>query len=101
MHPATTRSTVVGAIHKVGRRRVLLTTLIYHGLAVAKFSKSRVWGKVSEGSSLISSDTRRVGSVEGSLHAKNQLDSSSRFDMTPACDGQTGGHTTTANTALA
>jgi len=27
--------------------------------------------------------------VEGSLRAKNQLDSSSRFDTIPACDGQT------------
>ena len=40
-----------------------------------------------------------VGEVEGSLHAKNQLDSSSRFDTTPACDGQTDRHTTTASIA--
>jgi len=43
--------------------------------------------------------------MEKSLHAKNQLDSSSRFDSIPACngrtDGQTDGRTTTANTALA
>ena len=31
----------------------------------------------------------------------NQLDSSSRFNTIPACDGQTDGHTTTAYTALA
>jgi len=36
-----------------------------------------------------------------SPHAKSQFDSSSRFDTTPACDGQTDGHTTTAYTALA
>ena len=27
--------------------------------------------------------------MEGSLHAKTQLDSSSRFDTVPACDGRT------------
>jgi len=27
--------------------------------------------------------------MEGSLHSKNQLDSSSRFDTIPACDGRT------------
>jgi len=31
--------------------------------------------------------------VEGSSHAKNQLDSPSRFDRTPTCDGQTDGQT--------
>jgi len=31
--------------------------------------------------------------MEGSLCAKYQLDSSSRFDTTPACDGQTDGRT--------
>jgi len=39
--------------------------------------------------------------VEGSLRAKNKLDSSSRFNKIPVCDGQTDGHTTTATTALA
>jgi len=29
--------------------------------------------------------------VEGGFHAKNQLDSSSRFDTIPACDVQTDG----------
>jgi len=27
--------------------------------------------------------------MEGSLHSENQLDSSSRFDTIPACDGRT------------
>ena len=31
--------------------------------------------------------------MEESLHADNQLDSSSRFDTIPACDGQTDGRT--------
>jgi len=30
-----------------------------------------------------------VGRVEGSSHAENQLDSFSRFDRTPTCEGQT------------
>jgi len=30
-----------------------------------------------------------VGQVEGSRRAKNQLDSSSRFDRISACDGRT------------
>jgi len=30
--------------------------------------------------------------VEGSSHAKNQLDSFSRSDRTPTCDGQTQAH---------
>ena len=51
-----------------------------------------------------------MGQVEGSLHAKTQLDSSSCYETTPAFDGQndrqtdgrTDGHiTTTAYTALA
>jgi len=46
-----------------------------------------------------------VWEVELSLPAKTQLDSSIRFDTTPACDGQTDGrmdgHTTTAYAALA
>ena len=31
--------------------------------------------------------------MKGSLHAKNQLDSSSRFDTIPACDGRMDGRT--------
>jgi len=42
-----------------------------------------------------------VGYVEGSVRAKYQLDSSGHFDTIPACDGQTDGHTMTANTTLA
>ena len=53
-------------------------------LAVVKFSKSGLWGKVPEGSALIFwryiSLQHRVGETEGSLHAKNQLDSSDRFN---------------------
>jgi len=36
-------------------------------------------------------NTDWVGQVEGSLRAKYQLDSSSRFDTIPACDGRTDG----------
>ena len=39
--------------------------------------------------------------MEGGLRAKNQLDSTSRFDTIPACDGRTDVHSTTACTALA
>jgi len=40
--------------------------------------------------------------VKGRLCAKTQLDSSSRFDITPACDGRTDGHMhDDKNTALA
>ena len=80
-------------------------------LAVAKFSKPRVWDSVLEGSTLISGGTRFfcVGQVEGSLRGKSQLDPSSGFDTIPTCDGwtdgqtngQADGHTTTAYTALA
>jgi len=61
---------------------------------VAKFSKSGVWDKVPEGSALIFGDNRisfkySVGRMEGSSHAKNQLDLFSRFNRTPTCDGQT------------
>ena len=75
-------------------------------LAAVKISKSEVWDKVPEASTQIFGDTqiylqRSVEEVEGSLHVKNQLDSSSRFDTTPACDGRTDGHTMTANIALA
>ena len=48
------RSTVVGVIDKLDRRRVLLTT---DRLDVAKFSKLRVWGKVPEGTTLIFGST--------------------------------------------
>jgi len=57
------------------------------------FFKSRVWDKIPEGSTFIFGDTRiswqySVGQVEGSLYAKNQLDSSSGFDTIPASDGR-------------
>ena len=38
-----------------------------------------------------------VGQVNGSILAKNQLDSRSRFDTMPTCDGRTNGHMTTAH----
>ena len=37
--------------------------------------------------------------VEGSSHAKNQLDSFIRFSRTPTCDGRTDGHKAMASTA--
>jgi len=56
---------------------------------MAKISISGVWDKVPEGSSLIFGDTRflqhSIGQVEGSSHAKNQLDASVTID----CDRQT------------
>jgi len=60
-------------------------------LAVVKFSKSRVWDKVPEGSTLIFGGTQiflhtSVGQVEGSLHAKNQLNRFSHFSRIPTCD---------------
>ena len=58
---------------------------------MAKFSKSEVRDKVPEGSTLIFGDTQiSLQTVwEGSPHDKYHLDSSSRFDTIPACDGQT------------
>ena len=38
-------------------------------------------------------EQNRTGLVEGSSQAKNQLDSFTRFDRTPACDRQTDGQT--------
>jgi len=55
VHPATTRSTVVGVIHELDRRRVLLTT---PSTCVAKLCKSRVWSEVPEGSNFIFKDIR-------------------------------------------
>jgi len=49
-HSATTRSTVVRVIHKLDRRRVLLTTP--STFCRGEFFLSRVWGKVPEGSTL-------------------------------------------------
>ena len=37
--------------------------------------------------------------VEGSSHAKSQLDSFSRFNRTPTCDGETDRHRPMASTA--
>ena len=73
--------------------RAKLITSFDDRYAVAKFSKSRVWNKVPERSTLISEDTRislqhSVGQVESS-HTKNQADSSSSFDRTTTCDRQT------------
>jgi len=70
---------------------------------VTKFSGVQVYDEVPEGSSLISVDawislTHTVRLVQRSLHAKNQLDLSTRFDRTPTCDGQTSYSTTTAET---
>ena len=74
--------------------RAKLITRFDDGYAMAKFSKSRVWSKIPEGSAVIFEGTwtslkDSVGMVEGSYHAKNQLDSFIRFDRTPTCDRQT------------
>jgi len=60
---------------------------------VAKFSRSGVWDKVPEGSTLIFGDVRisfqhNVGQVERKLPCQNQLDSFSRFDRTPTVNTQ-------------
>ena len=91
----------IGVVNKLDRRRrlrrVLLTTRsTWRG--EIEISKSVVWDKVQEGITLIFGDTQislqhSVGYVEESLHAKNQLDSSSPFHATPAYDGQTDGQT--------
>ena len=56
-----------------------------------KFSKSGVWDKVSEVSTLIFEDIRisfkhSIGEVEGSYDAKSQLDLFICFYTTPTCD---------------
>ena len=110
------RSSIRGIIDLVDRRRPSLScserppfsakliTCFDDRYAVAKFSKSR--DKVPGGSALIFGDNRisfwhSVGRVQGSSHAKNQLDSFSRFDRTPTCDRRidTDGHRPTASTA--
>ena len=78
--------------------RAKLITRFDDLLAVAKFSKSGVYKKVSEGSTLIFVDTwislkHSVGLVERSPHAKTQIISSIRFDRTPTCDRHRHGHT--------
>ena len=42
-----------------------------------------------------------LGRIAGSSHAKNQLDSFSRFDRTPTCDRQTDRQRPMASTAHA
>jgi len=79
--------------------RAKLITRFDDRYAVAKFFKSVVQDKV-----LIFGDNRisfqhSVGLVEGSSHAKTQLDSFSRFSRTPTCDGRTDGHRAMASTA--
>jgi len=74
--------------------RAKLITRFNDRYAVAKFFKSGVQDKVREGSALIFGDNRisfqhSVGLVEGSSHAKTQLDLFSRFSRTPTCDGRT------------
>jgi len=67
-------------------------------LAKAKFSMSGVWDKVPERSNLIFGDSliffiKQCG-IGGRKHPRqNQLNSSSRFDARPACDGRTDGQT--------
>jgi len=51
VHRDTTRSTAVDIIHRLDRRRVLLITPSTRRGEI--FSKSSVWGKVPEGSTLI------------------------------------------------
>ena len=83
-----------------------MTTSSDDRLAVEKFSQSRIWDKVTEGSTLIFGVTRI--SLKHSIMIgrekppyKNQINPFNRFDTTPACDRETDGHSTTANTALA
>jgi len=82
----------------------------HHRLAMAKFSKSRVWGKVPEGSPLIFwrypnflATQLRIGQRKS--YAKNQLYLCSPFDTNGLwqtnAHTQTDRHMTTAYTALA
>ena len=83
----------IGVVNKLDRRRVLLTTLsTCHG---EFFFESRVWGRVPEGYTISTIGTEFPYNTEKSPHAKSQFDSSSRFDTTPACDGQTDRRTNT------
>jgi len=73
---------------------------------VAKFSKSRVWDKVPEGSAVIFEGTQTflqhsVGLVDGNSYVKKQLYSFICFNRTPTCDGRTDRHRTTEYTMLA
>ena len=74
--------------------------------AEAKFSKSRVWDKVPEESTLFWRYSNfLLTQVEVRSRAKNQLDSFSSFDRTPACDRrwdrETDRHRAIASSALA
>ena len=69
--------------------RAKLITRFDDRCAEAKFSKSGVWDKVPEGSSLplfLKIPEFPFNTVEGSSRAKTQLDSSTRFDRTRTCD---------------
>jgi len=63
-------------------------------IAVAKFSKPRVWDKVPEGSrptlfwKYPNFPITQSRQVDGSSQTKNQPDSFTRFSITPVCDRQ-------------
>ena len=90
----------VGHALSVHLRRAKLITRYDDRPIVAKFLKSRVWGKVLEERTLVFG-----GRLPASPHntawnrwkplCQNQLDSSGRFATTPACDGRTDGQTNT------
>ena len=68
-------------------------TEIIGSSSVVLTSSSRVWDNVSEGSTLIFGGTRffrnAVYDSWNEACGKIQLDSSSRFDIVPACDRET------------
>ena len=100
----------IGVVNKLDRRRRQLRVLLT--------ARSTRRGEIFEVRSLEQSSSGKypnfgdsqiylkysLGQIKGSLHTKNQLDSSSRFDTISACgrraDGRTDKHTNTANTSL-
>jgi len=87
-------SILVAVIHKLHRRRVLLTTrlicrgesLYFQSLGQNSLEKYPYFRRYPN--FLITQ--HRIG--RGSSRAKNQFNSFVRFDRTPTCDGRTGNH---------
>jgi len=92
----------IGVVDKLGRPRQWRHVLLIMRLTCPgeiEISKSWVWGKVSEGSTLTFWDTQVSFITQCEIGGRKptcqeQLDSSSPFDTIPACDEQTDGQDT-------
>ena len=82
----------IGVVNKLDCRRVLLTTLL---TCRGEIFKVQSWGQSSGGQVPNFWRYPHFLKAQCRIDAKNQLDSSSRFDTILACDRQTDGQTIT------